>query len=297
MSASEILTVAVLTVTVAALPVATCTARQSAEPSAPQAGTTAEGQVAGKSDQTTDTSITVTLDELRQLLARKETPRVELTTTYSKLTGVALKIEKRTISVDVTGEQVAVAGVMGLPLSRVRAVKVLVSLTDTQRREADEASKAYLAGVAAAAKVETPTGETAAAQEPGAETEESGPPEPGEEETIDLLALYPPNEGWGPEKVAEIERKRVVLGLQAFGKDKTFFRDYDAWVKAYNEKRDEQLKTKAAYEDAGTPLPQDFEVLPELAPVPSLEGESWGPNEGVPPGDNHVEPLPEEQWK
>ncbi len=287
MSALKVLKLMVLTAILTVLPLTACVAWQSAEAPAAQVEGTAGGQVAAKAEQTAPTSVTVSLDELKELLDRKETPRVELTTTYSKLTGVALKIEKRTISVDVTGEQLAVAGVMGLPLSRIRVIKVLVPMTERERRAADEATRAYLAGITAAA-----------AGAPGAAPTGAGDAAvTGEEETVDLLALYPPQDGWGPEKVAEITHKRVVLHLQAFGKEETFLRDYDAWVKAYNEKRDAQLEVQAAHEKAGTPLPQDFEILPELAPVPSLEGEPWGANQGVPPSDNHVEPLPEEQWK
>jgi hypothetical protein len=241
---------------------------------------------AAQAPATTQTAITITIGELKQLLQRGQTPRVAVATRFATTTGKALSANERTLFIDVTGEKVALAGVLGVPLSQVSSLKVLVPLSADEMKAAQEASRKYLAGIRqAAAPTPTPPapGETAGMPaEVAAAQDQTAKP--------DLLAVYPPSEGWGPEKLADITRKRVVLGLEPFGKDRSFLKDYDAWRTAYLAKRDEQLQQLAAYEAAGQKAPEGFQVLPELGPVPSLGGAPWDPQPGVEsPSFNAVE--------
>ena len=230
--------------------------------------------------QPTETSIPITLDELEELLKRGDTPRVTLHTKYAALTGTAVRMEKGQVFIDVTGEEVAVAGVMGMPVSLVKSVEVLAGLTEQQLRQAQEESRKYLQRISSIAAQQEPSVEEAtevegegvqAQPQPATSAAAEAPGAPD----MDLLEKYPPKEGWGPEKVFEITRKRIALGLNPFGKEQTFLQDYEQWKKAYGAMRSAQLEQQRAYEEAGETPPEDFEVWPELPPVPSLEGQPW----------------------
>lgn len=244
------------------------------------AGAETPGAAASGEKQAEDTSIKITLDELRELLKRGETPRIALHTKYTTVTGMALRIEKGQLFIDVTGEQVAVAGVLGTPASFVEHVEVLARLSEAERQETHRASMKYLQNISREPPQEAPSDEEPPAESAG--EGDAGEAAPGPEPELadvpreDLLEKYPPSEGWGPEKAFEITRKRIVLGLNPFGKDKTFLQDYDEWKAAYNAKRAEQIELQAGYEKAGEEPPEDFEVWAELGPVASLEGEPWG---------------------
>ena len=245
-------------------------ARTAEEPAPPET----QEAAASSGEQVNDASINITLDELQELLKRGETPRVALHTKYTTVSGTALRIESRKVFIDVTGEQVAVAGVLGTPTSFVKHVEVLARLSEAQRRETHRASEKYLEDISSEAAQEGLRDEEPAA---GSVREEGGEDEPelAEVPREDLLEKYPPSEGWGPEKAFEITRKRIALGLNPFGKEKTFLQDYDEWKALYDAKRAEQLELQAGYEEAGEDPPADFEVLPELGGVQALDGEPW----------------------
>ena len=147
-----------------------------------------------------------------------------------------------------------------------------------------KASAEYMAslkGVEAQLAPEVPSVELTAAEAEGASVESTEPsmdstapeaaqaPEDGQQR--DLLAIYPPEEGWGPAKLADIIHKSVVLHLHPFGQDQQFINDYDAWKTAYESKRNQQLEETAALQGMGKPVPPDFKVLPELEPLPAIE--------------------------
>jgi len=252
-------------------------AAEAADEKAPPASAEAD---AGEKAVAEDSSISITLDELGAMLESGRTPRVTLRTKYTTLTGVAQRIEKRQVFIDVTGEKVAVAGVLGVPVSFVESVEVLPQLSDEDRRRIREESTQYLRKIAAAKEAgapEQPTAEDAGVTPAPAEGEEAAgrEAEPAAPPDGDLLEKYPPSEGWGPEKVFEITRKRIVLGLNPFGKEKTFLEDYKEWKKAYDAKRSQQMEQMEEYEAEGKKPPEGFEVWPELGPIPSLEGEPW----------------------
>ncbi len=290
MVASKVLSRLMLATTVALCLAFVCQAQEQA--GAAGTGATADSDAAGvQGTVKAETAVAISMDDLKRLLDRKETPRVQLVTKFSTLTGRAVRIEKGSVFVDVGEERVAVAGVLGLPASQIREIKVLAALSEEERKALQAASEAYLEKVRSqAVQAETPppaTEEAAGDQEGEAgATEATGEPSgaekggPAEKKERDLLAIYPPEQGWGPQKVAEITRKRIVLGLQPVDKDESFLRDYDAWCAAYSTKRNQQLEMQAAYQASGQVVPETFVVLPELEPVPSLEGEPWTTNEG-----------------
>lgn len=232
------------------------------------------------------TAITVTLDELKQLLKRKEHPRVRIANKFGgSVTGKVIKIGEHKLVIDVSAESVAIDGVMAVDLPLIVSMKILVPLSDAQQKAVEEATAKYLKGLETAApKPQTHQPEVPSAEGPPSKpaksvsTKPSKAPEQAKTTTAkrDLLAIYPPSEGWGPEKFGDIVRKRIVIHIQPFGKDKTFLKDYDAWCEAYNAKRNEQLETKAALEGMGKKVPADFKVLPELKPVPTLAGSPPG---------------------
>ncbi len=219
----------------------------------------------------TEAAIEVSLDELTAMLEEAKTPRVSLRTRHTTLTGRALRVERGQVFLDVTGERLAVSGVLGTPVTSVRSVEVLVALSQEELRQVEEASALYLR------RIRERAAELAEA-EPEAEAPAGVGPEiaePGPTSAAALLEKYPPGEGWGPERVFEITRKRIVLGANPFGKERTFLEDYQEWTRAYNVVRAEQLELLAGWEEAGVDPPEDFELWSELGPVPSLEGEPW----------------------
>jgi len=223
--------------------------------------------------------IEISIDELRAMLKKGQTPRVSVKTRFSKVKGQAVRTDDKKVYVDVSQEQVAVAGVVGTPISLVDSIKVLVPLTKEERQAVAGASERYLKALTASKQEEMADeaipppveGAEPAVQAQEAEAVSTDP----EKRERDLLELYPPSQGWGPGRVFEITRKRIVLGLNPFGKDKSFVEDYDAWVEAYNRRREQQLKMKNAMEADGQELPENFELLPELEPVGTLEGAAW----------------------
>ena len=222
--------------------------------------------------------IVITIDQLAKLLEQGKPPRIAVKTKFSTLRGVAVRIGKKKLYVDVSDEHVAVRGVMGTPLSAIKSIGVLKALSGDEREAIRKASAEYLVSMKRAA---VKAAEKKTAEEPDAETDREREVDPDQAATEALeremlLEKYPPEDGWGPEKVFDITRKRIVLGLQPFGKDKTFLEEYDAWVKAYNERRDKQLELKKAIQAEGKELPPEFELLGELGPVPTIEGEPWG---------------------
>ncbi len=224
--------------------------------------------------------IAITVDDLASLLERRETPRVKITNRYGgAVTGKAVSIDPaaKNISVDVSAEGIGVDGVLTVAMSVVTSIEVLVPLTPDQAASAEQASAAYIAALRRPPAAKPEAADVAAVAlgvtEAGLMTPASIlstdsamlPPD-------DILQTYPPAEGWGPARFSEIVRKAVVLGLQPFGKDKTFLTDYDAWKTAYNRRRDQQLEELAVRQSTNQKVPPDFELWPELAPVPSLEG-------------------------
>lgn len=271
-------------------------------PAEPVAIPTATG--AAKPVDTTSSEFPITLDEVKALLARNETPRIRITNRYGGVvTGRAVEIVNEKLNVNVSGEALGVDGVVGVPLTQVVSMQALVPLSDQERTAAEKATADYIAGIHAAAesraaqKLEStaPEGFTQAA-EAAIESSEAALAESTstEAETVpegerDLLAIYPPSEGWGPGKLGEIIRKSIVLHLHPFGKELDFTNDYDSWKQAYETKRVQQIEELTQLQDAGKPVPPDFQVLPELTPVPSLEGAQYAPS--APAGDKSAAPA------
>jgi len=265
-----------------------------------EAATPAGGEKAGT---TTNTEIPITLDEVKTLLTRNEAPRIKVTNRYGGvIIGRAVEIVSDKLNVDVSGEALGVDGIVGVPVAQIVSMQALVPLSDQERAAAEKATAEYIAGISAAqAQVPQQIESTAPEGFPPAaiaaiESSEEGLAESTSAEAQgapegerDLLAIYPPSEGWGPEKLGEIIRKSIVLHLHPFGKELDFTNDYDSWKEAYEKKRAEQIAEMTQLQDAGRPVPEGFEVLPELAPVPSLEGAEYAPS--APAGDKSAAPA------
>jgi len=231
-----------------------------------------------------DTETKVTIDELKQLLQQRQAPRVRVKTGFGgTATGKAVGITGDKLELDVSAESTGVSGVLGVALSNITSITVLVPMTQEEIQAAKKASEDYLGAIGAqearaeelaSTGSEMGAGALASSESlvEAAASAESNLAEEGQEEKVDLLAKYPPSEGWGPKKLAETVRKAVVLHLQPFGKEQTFLKDYDAWKLAYENKRSAQLEAVEALKGMNKPVPADMEVLPELEPVPSLEG-------------------------
>jgi hypothetical protein len=242
-----------------------------------------------KAQPATNAEVAISLDDLKTLLARKETPRISVTNNFGgAVTGRAVGIEGGKLQIDVSAEGIGISGVMGVPLPSIVSIKALVPQSEKEVEAAKAASQAYLASLASTPPAaEGIAGTESSLAEGVASTESAVATVPSTESALavpeaegaDQLATYPPKEGWGPKRLGEIVRKAVVLHLEPAGKDKTFMRDYEAWKTAYEHKRDTQLEELAALQGMNKPVPADFQVLPELEPVPALEG---APNSSTP---------------
>jgi len=258
-----------------------------AAPAAPAAQPAPAPKAAQKpAAETVASEITISLDDLRTLLDRKETPRVVVANVYGgKVTGRAVAMDPKSgqLQVDVSAEGIGIDGILGVKTAAIVSIKVLMPLTQDQIDAAKAASEKYLSGIrsetvplppseplSVSGEVSPPMAVPAAAEAVSSTGSELAAVD--QETQVPLLKKYPPKEGWGPKRVAEIVRKSVVLHLEPFGKEKTFLKDYDAWKGEYNKERAQQLEALEAFKGMGQPVPPDFEVWPELEGVPSLEG-------------------------
>jgi len=84
------------------------------------------------------------------------------------------------------------------------------------------------------------------------------PPSPGkpstEPERHELLKKFPPEDGWGKEKLENIKWRRVILGLFPSPEEKEFIEAFDAWEKAWEAEEKEKAileEVKADKEEEG----------------------------------------------
>jgi hypothetical protein len=66
-----------------------------------------------------------------------------------------------------------------------------------------------------------------------------------------LLSRFPPELGWGPDRKAEIERRRVILGLFPTDDEKEFLENFDAWTNAFAMRAERQAKIQQDLEKSG----------------------------------------------
>lgn len=134
-----------------------------------------------------------------------------------------------------------------LPFEGIHHYKVHERLTSNQieaieRRIAEEERRrAELRRLEQQRLPETgpPGGQTGG--EPGATPPGETPPGTGEGKTLTeeeqqmmkLLEEFPPEEGWSEERRAELERRKVTVGVYPAGRDKRFLEIFEQWQRAY----------------------------------------------------------------
>ncbi len=64
-------------------------------------------------------------------------------------------------------------------------------------------------------------------------------------ERAKLLKEFPPAEGWGPQRIQEINLRKIALHVYPNEKEKRFIQVFEDWQKAYKEAQDTQKKEKA----------------------------------------------------
>lgn len=270
-------------------PVSAAPAMDSTVPAAPAVDSTAPATLARRPAPVAPApeEFAVTVPEVQALVSRGESPRLRVTNRFKRtVTGRAVGFEKGKLLLDVTGEGLGVDGVLGVEVASIASMAALVPMTETEKEAARQSTAQYLAGINAGPQVPGPSQapSPSGAETPGTGTEPVAGTIAGAGADRDLLSIYPPSEGWGPTRLAEITRKAVVLHLEPAGKEKEFLKDYDLWRGSYERKRLEQVDELARLQAAGATVPADFKVLPELEPVPALEG-AVSPAPSVPVGD------------
>ncbi len=98
---------------------------------------------------------------------------------------------------------------------------------------------------------------------------EPKPETPGER----LLRLFPPTEGWLPERRDEIERRKWVLGVFPTPQEKQFLDNYPEWKEAYDAWLHELIKERATQEPQTKSKTKKKSVV---APEPVARGGSKG---------------------
>ncbi|MEM7201245.1 MAG: hypothetical protein AAF628_13315 [Planctomycetota bacterium] len=144
-----------------------------------------------------------------------------------------------------------------LPFEAVSSYKIGARLTDVQVKEiedrieserarADEARRALLA------KAMKGEGEASGENGQGVETAEQFEARLAEEERLfALLEEFPPEEGWGQEKLNEIQVRKITVGAFPDERSQRFVEVFSEWEEAH------RLKTRKSMEvgDAARPKP------------------------------------------
>ncbi|MEO0478252.1 MAG: hypothetical protein AAF196_02100 [Planctomycetota bacterium] len=100
---------------------------------------------------------------------------------------------------------------------------------------------------------------------------ESRAPQLSAEEAA-LLSEFPPSAGWGPEKVAELQRRQVVLGVFPNAIERKFLDNFDAWTAAVKKQEAiDKAKAGSVPSPAGGP---GQTPVPGQTPTPGTTGEA-----------------------
>ena len=122
---------------------------------------------------------------------------------------------------------------IGVRLTDVQ-VKKIESRIDADRKRADEARQAYLAAKAARrAQSGQAEGKAGAEGEEVAETlEERHAREVGEAKLLALLEEFPPDDGWGEQRLHEIQMRKITIGAYPDKQSQRFIDIFGDWQRA-----------------------------------------------------------------
>ncbi len=168
-----------------------------------------------------------------------------------------------------------------LPFGAITSYKIGARLTDLQvkeieakidadRKRADEARRDYLDSKAQRNGDEEGDG---AAAEDGQALSEQQARRREEERLLALLEEFPPEQGWGAEKLTELRVRKITVGVYPDASAQRFIEVYKDWERALALRE----RNAAAAPAAPAPSPPAAEPTPEapegaVAPPPAGEG-------------------------
>ena len=175
-----------------------------------------------------------------------------------------------------------------LPFEGIARYKIGARLTEVQiekieqrieerRRSADEKRKAAQVRLKARQGLE---GEKVGGN---GETEPArGKSDKEEARLLSLLKEYPPDDGWGPEKIKEIERRKLVIGAFPDDESRRFMEIFEDWMKAVElkEKLDAEKAqggTEKAPEKTGEKTEEKPAELTEKQKAEAARRSRYGP--------------------
>lgn len=131
---------------------------------------------------------------------------------------------------------------IGARLTEVQ-IKKIEERIEARTKSAEEKRQAAQARLKARQALEEgkKKGEEEAAEEVVSE-EEKAAKEKEQRRLLALLDEFPPERGWGPEKIKEIERRKIAIGAFPDEKSKRFMGIFEEWMKALKLK--EQLEAE-----------------------------------------------------
>jgi hypothetical protein len=174
--------------------------------------------------------------------------------TGQEFEGDVAELRPASIRLDFTFSRQKMTGVVTFPRTDVAGARKFPALTkqektdilEKRRQGLLEARQAWTATVgaqvAASAKPVQPTAEQKAATE---QTDE-------EKQMADyraLLAEFPPDQGWGPERLAEIRHRHFIIGLTPTYQERRFWQLFDQWseaktkVELYDQRQKQEQET------------------------------------------------------
>ncbi len=177
-------------------------------------------------------------------------------------------------------------GYIFIPYTLIRTYKVIRTLTDVEikeirdrilayRRRAAEEGKKRLEELARRKKEMAEEEKAAQKLEKLAKDIEAKKKREAEEKR--LLALvkeFPPEEGWGPDKIEEIRIRKVALGVFPDARSKRFIQVYEDWKKGVALLEKKKAEEKAAKKEGGGAEPKP---AGGKEPAKKEKGEAAGP--------------------
>jgi len=198
----------------------------------PPAGANAPAQGAVAEPAKPETSEPVALDDLlkgdRVSLAMK---------TGQQFEGHVVEVTPTTIKLDFTFSRQKMTGVVTFPREDAAGARRLPALTkeekeailDRRREGLLEAEEQWTAAVGTAPGAAAKPGAPAAGEK---SAEERATEEKQMADYRALLAEFPPDQGWGPELLANIRYRNFIVGLGVSYQERRFWQLFDQWSEA-----------------------------------------------------------------
>ena len=166
-------------------------------------------------------------------------------------------------------------GYLFLEHRQVASVEVLDRLTPEQSKELSDAMAAGRRGRDDARRAATLARRAAESRPTPEEGDEPAPkpeaPKPLSETDMAVLAQFPPEEGWTPEKFGELKRRSIVLHVYPNANEQAFLDGFETWRGAF-ERWSALEAAKEAAKEAPKSAPKPAPARDDAPPKPDVGG-------------------------